>query len=644
LLGRTVGALKSSAFTMSIRGKILLVFLLCGIVPLLAVSALYWRDSARAAEQFVRADIEGRVRLLERALENSLAEREADLKALAAMPAVSEYAHGAGATASVSDTPDKAVLSLPEGVAAAFASLLKNEQDDYASLMLVAAGSRPLLRAEPPLQPGRDAVRLQTENFWPGQWRVDERVWALTEPKLLRAPVSRESFGAGVAYVVPVFAGSGGGRNPVGAVVAVLKFNSLLQKAARSVAAPDVAGDGRESEHPEQIVAVDREGQIVFHTNEAVMYQPAASTMPHFAPIARDMAAGASGTRFYRAPPHGDQWLAACRPLPELGLSLGVAGNYSAAVAGVRGGAGWLSFSLAGLVALVGAGLIFVIVNRTAQRIDRVAAAATAIARGNLDQRILVQSSDETNKLAESFNLMSDRLREQIARAAETKQFESFMRLSAMLTHDLKNSITGLSMLVNNMERQFHREEFRADAIHSLREATDKLRAIVSRLSEPVKTLSGEYRRTQRPADLVPVIRRALAATAEPVAHFYDLETQLPETLTAPIDPDRMERVVENLVINALEAMGAKGGRLIIAAGTEGSGYVFFSVADSGIGMTEEFIRTRLFRAFATTKSKGIGLGLYTCREIVESHGGRLDVNSELGRGTTFRVVLPAGA
>ena len=69
---------------------------------------------------------------------------------------------------------------------------------------------------------------------------------------------------------------------------------------------------------------------------------------------------------------------------------------------------------------------------------------------------------------------------------------------------------------------------------------------------------------------------------------------------------------------------------------------VFLSVADTGAGMTEEFIRTRLFHPFATTKAKGIGLGLYTCREVVEAHGGRIEVESKKGEGTRFRVVLPS--
>jgi signal transduction histidine kinase len=192
------------------------------------------------------------------------------------------------------------------------------------------------------------------------------------------------------------------------------------------------------------------------------------------------------------------------------------------------------------------------------------------------------------------------------------------------------------------MERHIHREEFRADAINSLRAATDKLRALVARLNEPVQTLSGEYRHALRTTDLVPVIKRVLATTAQPLVALHQVELELPAQLVAAVDAERIERVLENLVINALEAMGARSGRLTVAAGAEDAQHVFISVRDTGLGMTEEFIRTRLFRPFATTKEKGIGLGLYTCREIVAAHSGRIDVESEVGVGTCFRVVLPS--
>jgi signal transduction histidine kinase len=248
----------------------------------------------------------------------------------------------------------------------------------------------------------------------------------------------------------------------------------------------------------------------------------------------------------------------------------------------------------------------------------------------------------EARELAESFNHMSERLRAHITNTSETRQFESFMRLSAILSHDLKNAVAGLSLLVSNMEKHLHREEFREQAISSLTHATEKLRRLAARLSEPARSLSGEYRHEARPTDLVAVIRRVLAANVEPHAPLYELEARLPDSLVASVEPHRIENVVENLVINSVEAMGAAGGRLTVEAGRLEDGLVYFSIADTGVGMAPEFLRARLYRPFATTKAKGIGLGLYTCREVVEAHGGRLEVESQLGVGTRFRVVLPS--
>jgi signal transduction histidine kinase len=124
---------------------------------------------------------------------------------------------------------------------------------------------------------------------------------------------------------------------------------------------------------------------------------------------------------------------------------------------------------------------------------------------------------------------------------------------------------------------------------------------------------------------------------------MHEIEIELPSSLVAVADDERIEKVVANLVLNAIEAMGIKRGKLTVKAGAAEEGFVFFSVADTGPGMTEEFQRLRLFRPFCTTKPKGVGLGLYTCRELVRALGGRVEVESERGSGTCFRIVLPSG-
>lgn len=99
-----------------------------------------------------------------------------------------------------------------------------------------------------------------------------------------------------------------------------------------------------------------------------------------------------------------------------------------------------------------------------------------------------------------------------------------------------------------------------------------------------------------------------------------------------------MQKVVTNLVINAQEAMRGPG-RLSSTARQDSS--IVLSVRDNGSGMSPEFVRRSLFRPFQTTKKTGLGIGMFHCRMIVEAHAGRIEVETEEGKGTNFRVVLP---
>jgi signal transduction histidine kinase len=105
-------------------------------------------------------------------------------------------------------------------------------------------------------------------------------------------------------------------------------------------------------------------------------------------------------------------------------------------------------------------------------------------------------------------------------------------------------------------------------------------------------------------------------------------------------DADALQAAVTAFVRNAVDAM-PDGGRLTVAvrAGQPGEGEL--TVRDTGPGMTGE-VQARLFEPFFTTKTDGIGLGLVSARQVVEQHGGRVEVSSQTGAGTTVRVVLPA--
>jgi signal transduction histidine kinase len=664
------------SFTMGIRAKLFLIFFACGIVPLLLLGIFNYWTSVRNVEALLRNDVDQDAKGIADDVQAALFERESGMIELASTPALREYVggpararttmpadkeshHGPETPASAGPQMTTSVMNaavdssadrdVPEGVRAYLAAFFESNRKYYAAITCLDVKGEPLLRLGEGLN-GKGGYQplFETKNFLPGSFSPDARVWSVSEPAPMRAKAALGPMGMLVRYTVPVFTVEEGTPTRRGALLLDFKLESIFKEAARGRAArwSNITLTKETGLSPHLIVALNRDGQIVYHSNEMLNRQSVLSVMPSFKVIGEAMMAGQSGSQYYDSA-DGDHWLAVYHPIEPLDISVAAASDESAALRGLRN-AGLTSLLLSALIGIVAAVLLAQFTSRTARSIERVTEGAVAIAGGKLDQRIEVRSSDETSLLAETFNQMTDRLREQserlheqMVRETETQQFQAFMRISAMLTHDLKNSISALSLLVNNMERQFDKEEFRRDAMQSLREATDKLRALVAKLSNPVETLSGEYKRP-RPYDLIPIIKRVLAATAEPVRSLHEIETSLPETLVASVDAERIEKVVENLVLNAIEAMGTKKGLLKIEAGQATSDEVFFSITDTGPGMSEEFQRTRLFRPFKTTKSKGVGLGLYTCREVVKAHGGHIDVESQKGVGTCFRVVLPS--
>ena len=418
----------------------------------------------------------------------------------------------------------------------------------------------------------------------------DQQLWTSPGNTLFETPGSTS---ATMIYSAPVNDGKTGTN--LGAVVGVLDLQHVFATASRGLRV-----------RSNKLIVTDRAGKTVYSSD------------------------GDTSLSTYQI---------AYAPIPQLGVAAAVARQRTDFMSSVHlYGISGLALALS--VALVAAFLLESHVSKRSRGIARVREDLSAIAKGELDRRIVLQSSDDARGIADNINVVTEQLRAKIAREQESRQFESFIRLSAMLTHDLKNAIEGLSLTVSNMERHFDNPQFRTDAMKGLTGATDKLKALVARLARPLTSLSGEHKRPTN-VDLVPILQRVVAAHAEPMGNKYKIVTHLPQSLFALVDAARIEEVIENLVLNALEAMET-GGTLTVEAAYTASGAPMFSVSDTGRGMSKSFIETRLYRPFSTTKKTGIGLGLYTCREVIHASAGSIEVDSVEGAGTTFRVVLPS--
>jgi hypothetical protein len=236
------------------------------------------------------------------------------------------------------------------------------------------------------------------------------------------------------------------------------------------------------------------------------------------------------------------------------------------------------------------------------------------------------------------------RLAEQLA---ETRQLESLHRLSSYVLHDIKNHVSGLSLLVQNARQHMANPDFQRDALKTLEQMVAGLTALTNQVAGVARPTALEVRSCGL-KDLLEEAAMAVGLAGAGAGRDgvrFQLTCHGPDTVT--LDRRLVLRVLVNLLTNAREALAGPG-TIELAAGPEpGPGEtpgLVFRVRDTGRGMSEEFMRTSLFRPFTTTKPAGLGVGLSQCRRIVEALGGAITVESQPGSGTTFSVRLPAAA
>lgn len=233
------------------------------------------------------------------------------------------------------------------------------------------------------------------------------------------------------------------------------------------------------------------------------------------------------------------------------------------------------------------------------------------------------------------------------ARQAEqmvaTRQLESLNRLATFVLHDIKNHVSGLSLVLDNAHRHMSNPEFQKDALAVIERTVANLRELM----QQVAVVGRAPQVSPEPCALSRLIDDSLSASGlargERDGIRVGVVVRGPDAVC--VDRRLMQRVLVNLITNAREALRGPGVIELVAEVAEAShgvpGRLLLQVRDDGRGMSEEFIRTALFRPFATTKDESLGIGLAQCRSIVEAHGGTIRANSRSGKGTTFEVILP---
>lgn len=222
-------------------------------------------------------------------------------------------------------------------------------------------------------------------------------------------------------------------------------------------------------------------------------------------------------------------------------------------------------------------------------------------------------------------------------------QYSELAESAGSFIHEIKNRLASLSLNLQLLEEDFedpqtHKERRAAERVRRLKKECDRLLG----LSNDFLRFARVSALNLKPTSLEEIVGRMIEFLL-PTARSRNIELTWYSSGNLPpvnLDRDLFEQALLNLMLNAEQAM-PEGGTLTLIGRVE-AGQVCLDVIDTGQGMSPDLL-SKIFKPFHTTKPNGNGLGLPTARKIVQAHGGRIEVQSDLGRGTKFTIFLPSG-
>lgn len=279
----------------------------------------------------------------------------------------------------------------------------------------------------------------------------------------------------------------------------------------------------------------------------------------------------------------------------------------------------------------------FLVARRFSEPLGTLTVAAQNMAAGDLDQKIKITSKDEIGRLAKQFNIMAERINYM------TRNLKAF---AANVSHELRTPLTTLSVLIQSLKDHDMEPEQRQDFLEDLEQQTERLINLVTDLLELTKLEHVKIKEQGKQFSL----RNILLEIIEQMSPWFDranikFSHDIPvAVLMISGAPGQIRQVFYNLLDNAIKYTNP-GGKVSITAWEE-TDTVEVKVGDSGKGIPpseQKFIFERFYRVDSSRSRDegGMGLGLAIAREIVEVHGGKINVKSTEGEGSIFHVILP---
>lgn len=262
------------------------------------------------------------------------------------------------------------------------------------------------------------------------------------------------------------------------------------------------------------------------------------------------------------------------------------------------------------------------------------------IGEGTLEHPVIIGTSqDEIGELATAFEIMRVRLKSAQDRLVHSERLSTLGQMAGSIIHDFRSPMATINLVVESLQQGKHSDPMRIQEWYRI--IRESVQRMVSMAQELLDFSRGEARLDKSEFsinDFLDLVSKSVKLNLERAKIELRVDNQY--TGTAVFDPDRMHRAIVNIVNNAQDAM-TSGGVVTLSAKSD-NGAIEFRITDTGSGIPLD-IRDKIFDAFVTAgKKKGTGLGLAITKRIIDQHEGTIEVESEMGKGTTFVIKIPS--
>ncbi|MCK4251482.1 cache domain-containing protein, partial [candidate division WOR-3 bacterium] len=288
-------------------------------------------------------------------------------------------------------------------------------------------------------------------------------------------------------------------------------------------------------------------------------------------------------------------------------------------------------------------GVTLVLANSIVKPVSRLTTASRHIADGDFSYKVDIKSNDEIGELGNIFNFMVRSIRERDtkikefaqAKMAEAERLAMIGQLAAGVAHEINNPLTGIILYCDIVLKSMPEDDVKRKSLEKIYHEAMRCKSIVKGLLD--------FARHKKPETKEASVNQTLETTLslvknQPLFHNIHLKNDLDQSLPLiKIDAGQIQQVFMNIIMNAVEAMDGKGDLSIKSQLSEDEKYIEISFTDTGPGIKSEHLK-RIFEPFFTTKDAshgGVGIGLAISYRIIRNHNGRVDVTSEMRKGTT---------